>query len=41
MVKGLRYPIMLEIDEADVYNAINVVRGREFLLCMVAGLRLR
>jgi len=38
LVKGLRHPIVLEIDEADVNNAMNMVRGREFLLRIAAGL---
>lgn len=39
LVKGLRHPIVLEIDETDVNNAINMVRSREFLSHMIAGLR--
>ncbi len=38
LVKGLRHPIVLEIDETDVNNAINMVKGREFLSRMIAKL---
>ena len=40
-VKRFRHPVVLEIDEIDVNNAVNMVRSREFLLRMVAGLGLR
>ncbi len=38
LIKGLRHPIVLEIDETDVNNAINMVKGREFLSRMIAKL---
>lgn len=38
LVKGLRHPIVLEIDETDVNDAINMVKSREFLSRMIAGL---
>lgn len=39
LVKGLRSPIVLEIDEIDVNNAINMVESREFLSRIIARLR--
>ena len=39
LVKGLRSPIVLEIDEIDVNNAINMVESREFLSRIIAELR--
>ena len=38
LVKELRHPIVLEIDETDVNNAINMVKSREFLSHTIAGL---